>query len=329
MKNNNDENQSKRYIEDPKTIYLVKTLSRTKRKDYENYVINAIWNKLDNDKIEVISQQYINNPNSKRKDGKTRYFIDLYFPKLNIGIECDEAHHLVEKNKADDKKREKDISSVLEERENERRVFDALHDIKVSSDGYHAEHIDVTLPFDEVQRKINNAVEYIQNKYNEIKPDDWHIISAEDYFKGKEKISIRDNIGFKSISQACNILFATGYSEESKGRSRSYFTPWTFIDPKYANYNYTDCKVWFPKLAVKNSDGDFVAATWTGFNNQLNEDGTKIIQKNDKVDGKRQIVFAKYKDPLGGNAYKFVGIFESTDSETHTRKDTECKLIRK
>lgn len=46
-------------ITDSKTIYLVKTLSRTKRKDYENYVINAIWQRLNNSDIEIVSQQYV------------------------------------------------------------------------------------------------------------------------------------------------------------------------------------------------------------------------------------------------------------------------------
>jgi hypothetical protein len=69
--------------------YLIKTLSRTSRKDYENYVINSIWTKLGNSEIEIVSQQYINDPKDKRK----HYFIDLYFPALKIGIECDEAHH--------------------------------------------------------------------------------------------------------------------------------------------------------------------------------------------------------------------------------------------
>lgn len=31
-------------MNDEKFHYIVKTLSRTKRKDYENYVLNAIWN---------------------------------------------------------------------------------------------------------------------------------------------------------------------------------------------------------------------------------------------------------------------------------------------
>ena len=44
-----------------KANYLIKTLSRTKRKDYENYVINAIWNRLANDNIKPVTQQYVFN----------------------------------------------------------------------------------------------------------------------------------------------------------------------------------------------------------------------------------------------------------------------------
>ena len=52
-----------------KREYLIKTLSRTKRKDYENYVIGAIWHRLNNLEIKPVSQQYV-----KRSDGK----YDLY-----------------------------------------------------------------------------------------------------------------------------------------------------------------------------------------------------------------------------------------------------------
>ena len=70
-----------------KLTYLAKTLSRTNRKDYENFVINAIWNRLGRDDIQPVSQQYV------RNHADARRFIDLYFPQLNIGIECDEGHH--------------------------------------------------------------------------------------------------------------------------------------------------------------------------------------------------------------------------------------------
>ena len=44
---------------DAKLVYLTKTLSRTKRKDYENYVVNAIWNRINNPKLLPVTQQFI------------------------------------------------------------------------------------------------------------------------------------------------------------------------------------------------------------------------------------------------------------------------------
>ena len=34
------------YIHDERREYLAHVLSRTKRKDYENYVVNAVWQRL-------------------------------------------------------------------------------------------------------------------------------------------------------------------------------------------------------------------------------------------------------------------------------------------
>jgi very-short-patch-repair endonuclease len=75
-----------------KANYLIKTLSRTKRKDYENYVINAIWNRLANDNIKPVTQQYVFN-----KEKNEGYLIDLFFPQLLVGIEIDERHHIFQK----------------------------------------------------------------------------------------------------------------------------------------------------------------------------------------------------------------------------------------
>jgi len=80
-------------LNDIKRDYLIRTFSRTKRKDYENYIINAIWHKLGNNDIQPTTQQYI-----MRSDGRFA-LVDLCFPQLNIGIECDEAYHIDNKNK--------------------------------------------------------------------------------------------------------------------------------------------------------------------------------------------------------------------------------------
>lgn len=79
---------------DAKTDYIVKTFSRTKRKDYENYVINAIWNRIDNKELHPVTQQYVYNS----KDNQ-HFFVDLFFPQLMIGIEVNERHHLAQREK--------------------------------------------------------------------------------------------------------------------------------------------------------------------------------------------------------------------------------------
>jgi very-short-patch-repair endonuclease len=90
---------------DPKREYLIRTFSRTKRKDYENYILNAIWHKLDRSDIQPVTQQYI-----KRSDGHYA-LVDLFFPQINIGIECDEAHHI--DNEKKDRKRELTMEQML------------------------------------------------------------------------------------------------------------------------------------------------------------------------------------------------------------------------
>ena len=70
---------------DAKLVYLAKTLSRTKRKDFENYVVNAIWNRINDPRLVPVTQQFI-------KDQDGNHYNDLYFPQLKIGVECDEGY---------------------------------------------------------------------------------------------------------------------------------------------------------------------------------------------------------------------------------------------
>ena len=67
--------------------YLFRTFL-AHRKRSENYVLNRLWHRLDDLDLKPVAQQYVD-----RGDG-TYALLDLYFPQLNIGIECDEAQHL-------------------------------------------------------------------------------------------------------------------------------------------------------------------------------------------------------------------------------------------
>ena len=42
--------------DDAKRDYLIRTFSRTKRKDYENYVVNAVWNRLGMRDVKPVTQ---------------------------------------------------------------------------------------------------------------------------------------------------------------------------------------------------------------------------------------------------------------------------------
>lgn len=78
---------------------------RTNRKDKENYILNAIWHKLDNMDLQPVTQQCVILNNGKRA------LIDLYFPQIQYGIECDEAYH--KHNTFEDLDRAERIEQVL------------------------------------------------------------------------------------------------------------------------------------------------------------------------------------------------------------------------
>ena len=70
-----------------KLDYIVRSLSRGTNKKYETYVINSIWNKINNSEVEFATQQYV-----KDSEGNIRY-IDMYFPQIKFAIEVDEWYH--------------------------------------------------------------------------------------------------------------------------------------------------------------------------------------------------------------------------------------------
>ncbi len=162
---------------------------------------------------------------------ESHYFIDLYFPGLNLGIECDELYHSKEEQITKDKLR--DIS-----------IYDILH--KIDRKGYESIHIDISGNFEELENKIEKAVFRIKEKIKEIKPVPWDIQSPRDYFKNKDFISIKDKKSFSTINKICNVLFNARRQEDSKGAMRSYFSLPTFKGTELENY-----KLWFPKLAIE------------------------------------------------------------------------------
>jgi hypothetical protein len=304
---------------DPKLQYIVKSLSKTNRKDYENFIINAIWHKLSNPNIEIISQQFVKN--NDITDNRSHYFIDLYFPSLNIGIECDEPYHLGANQSLRDSQRSISLQDIL---------------YSIKSNNYEQIRIKIFGTIEEVNDQINTAVDKIKKRIQDLNPAAWSIQSSAEYFENKKYISINDRIGFKSINEVCNTLYNAGRKEDNKGATRSYFTL-----PKFTNTELENHKLWFPKLAIKINDefGNEILrpATRTGWTNQISQDGTIITEWNEndipyKNDKKRRVVFIKYKDSLGFNEYKFAGVFEFfekiDDRNIYKRCSEICSILK-
>ena len=291
-----------------KKYYLVKTLSRTKRKDYENYVINRLYNRLNDLDIKPMTQKYV----KRNLNGKIGYcLIDLYFPQFNIGVECDEPHHITQQE--NDRLRPEDIIEEL--------------------GSYTEKRITV---YDKTIIDINNAidkiVEYIKiSKQEQIKNgkfNKWEILTPKEYFADKEKITIYDDIEFSTINEASNLIFGTNYN----GQQRAWFQIKTITNKK--------TMAWFPQLAIEKNNT--IIASSNGWHNTLNDDKTIIVEYSEKgiygndnyIDNLERITFMKMKNNITNRVgYKFLGVFIPISKEngkvTYKRISTEFKIILK
>lgn len=291
-----------------KKYYLIKTLSRTKRKDYENYVINRLYNRLNDLDIKPMTQKYV----KRNLNGKNGYcLIDLYFPQFNIGIECDEPHHITQQE--NDRLRTEDIIEELGSY-TEKRI--TVYDKTII----------------DINNAIDNIVEYIKiSKQEQIKKgkfNKWEILTPQEYFANKEKITIYDDIEFSTINEASNLIFGTNYN----GQQRAWFQIKTITNKKVM--------AWFPQLAIEKNNT--IVASSNGWHNTLNDDKTMIIEYSEKgiygndnyIDNLERITFMKMKNNITNRVgYKFLGVFIPISKEngkvTYKRISTEFKIISK
>ena len=311
---------------DSKVVYLAKTLSRTKRKDYENYVVNAIWNRVNDSRLVPVSQQYV------KDNSGNYYFIDLYFPQLKIGIECDEGYHASHEQKVLDAEREATIIDVMKQ---------------VDGRDYIALHVDITQSFEKVEEQINTHVDTIKKKIEELNiQDGWSLTTKEvkhgwsseeadiaEYFKDREYITVDDNIVFPSNKEVYNIILGQNYSYHLMHSGKPF-------KKLYTEYGYEEGTFpWFPKLTIRKP-------TSKGYFNILSKDGMEIyeyLQSHEenmqrkaegRYIGKKRVVFTKAKDPLTGiEGYRFVGFFigdhyDENGTITYRRIDDKFKIIK-
>lgn len=282
--------------------YLVKTLSRTKRKDYENYVINRVWNILNDPEIKPVSQQYVKRPNGRYA------LIDLYFPQLNIGIECDEFQHAQTKNEAEktqDEMRTEDLLSAVENYEEIRIPIYQKIKIGTTEKLELLSLADINKTIDEVVEKIKRAKE----KTVDFTP--WSDKTDLEIAREQGFIHNNDNFHFR-VNSEIRDLFGLGNT-----KSQRCF---------YKINNKTNDHLWLPHLAIEIDDGEVTAGSSYGYINLYSMKNGVIYEHlaHDKKSKEQlaksmresenfhRITFAKSRDNLGRVSFKFLGIFRKT-----------------
>lgn len=268
--------------------HIIKTFSRTKRKDYENYCLNRIWTLLNRTDIKPVSQSYV-----QFQDGH-HALLDLHFPSLNYAIEVDEPHHQSQKI-ADINRSEK----IKEQFMTYRHDNLIIRRIDISK-GLNDVHIQI----DSIVDEINSIIE--QSNYEDIK---WHDKSEDEllqYLKNQYIISVNDDIHFAHMQKACELfeVYYDGPIQQGYSLLKS-------------NQEYT---IWFPKENSTNPT--------TGWINHYDPSGNMITEYNfgnkpikDKYKGKPRITFLQVTDPITNHReYLFVGIFKILDEDLNNNQ---------
>lgn len=284
-----------RAVDDARRDYLVRVLSRTKRKDYENYVVNAVWQRLAEPTLQPETQRYV-----RRDNGYA--LIDLYFPAVNVGIECDEAYHLNKAQQLNDRLREKDIAARLN---------------AVSEDaGYEAVHVRAFGSYEQMEHDIDRAVKLIRQRVKKLKPEPWMPGTPPwEICRERGVIRISDGLAFRTISDVYRC-----FGRDTKRMQRCYFS-----------LHYRNYYLWCPKLGIEMPDGSFSSAAF-GITNVISQDGKTLYSEyeyelSDAGDDIARITFAQGLDELGRSAYRFIGVFDEIGLKANSINTAEYRRV--
>lgn len=256
--------------------YIIKQISKTNKKNFENYVVTRIWHGINHLDIKFTTQQYIRRPNGHA-------LTDMYFPQFDLHIEADEPFH--NKQIEIDLKREVDIIEATNHKILRIKISDNL-------------------------KSINDRIDKIISKIRELRTEKikngifepWDLKKEFDpeYHRKRGYLSVSENPAFRTILDASNCL-----GQNYKGVQRAWFK-----SKVYENHN-----LWFPKFYENNDWDNRISSDGKTIFEKCKIDGRKDTHYYDLINQPtKRIVFPRSIDNLGFVLYRFKGIFE-TDKE--------------
>lgn len=287
---------------DEKLMYVAKSLSRGTHKVYETFVINEIYSRLNNPNLEIATQQHVVTKNDGIK------FIDLFFPQLKIAIEVDELYHNTEDQKNRDKEREANIrQAVLES-----TIVDLNDEIRFKRIDF-AECWSLERLF----KRIDEIVLFIKDSIAALpKPLIWNYTDEEKKIEIIKRGYLKRGDSFKIMADIIRIF---GVKRNGNGCGK-------------CTYRLRNGQtIWSPTLSLDGSNKDGWVNTISDnlefiYESGVNGKGKTQENYNFDVEHKAErIVFLKYKDALGFQRRRFLGVYD-VDSYDEERKAEVWKL---
>ncbi len=274
---------------------------RTKRKKYENFIVNAIYNRVGNMELMPITQQYVRSNIDPRK----YYLMDLYFPQINYGIEVDEMQHTKKYHIISDEERDEAIKEAIG---CEERRIELYHKVESGDANMRS--------FDDINSQINKYVDEIKEliKQKELVGESIKWLSNDDLKNNviniNKAFNIKDGVDYNGVTELYNII--TGSQRKSS---------WSCTFKPNEEY-----KIWVPHLAVKDENGK----VWcrNGWQNELSNDRERITETD--TDNKlketpardyeeKRVVFMKMRDKYGKMCCRFIGVYQLYKSERNSK----------
>lgn len=272
-----------------KANYVTRALSKLTYKRWELYVVSRVIHRLNDLDIEFVCQQVVLLENGRRA------LADMFFPQFNIYLEVNEpGGHSSKKSQINDEKRRTEILKVSGAKQFRIEIFNIDTDGNITDEclGVINQNVDQFVELlKEKKRKFQGRGDFIP----------WSINDKYDPIKFLEKgyLETVENPSFRTQRDA---LRCFGYDGGHYQRGA------------WRKPGWEDRIVWFPRFVSHK--------TWR---NELSHDERLITEtlldesiREKMIDfspTRARYTFAKTRDALGRNLYRFVGVFDPQEQK--------------
>lgn len=273
-----------------KLDYISRLFSKISHKRTESYVINRLWNKLDDTRIQFVLQQYV-----LRKEGKYA-LADVYLPQLKLSVEVNEPYHYG--NIESDKIRNAELAEYMEVKHiNCYNVVDG----KV---------VDCSL--EEVNQRTDEVAAYIKQRIAELGNDfhPWKNTDTLADIQERGYLSVKDEVSLYTIDDIAAV-FGTRPKHRGFLRASGVAVP-----------NKPDEVVWWPNTSHRKWENSLQKDGVTITECPRNESERAAHVRQHIGSNEKRIVFLRYTDILGLTSYRFMGVYQMNKEKSV--KENKC-----